>query len=733
MWFGWFLAQKLSQVSWDALPLRAMAWDKLREMGSRLVDQYQAEFVSPWKLSLMFEDYDSATDLVRDMAPEMDKEHIESETIVLNDWLQESEKEIRADCSAHMLAAKRYKVETKACPCLPDAYNALVGLSVSLRTFVSKTLYRRKLADPQATKDQLEFATREYWLCVWAGMLKEACLPVCTIADATSDPMAVLRAALGTRRVGTLRARARSWKTVRAWLMLHHDVVHPQHVAHMLDYILFLEQDGATVGKVKGVAAAFSVIEEAGQVRMDERLSTQSIWKNAMETLVAKLQTTSPDTKKAPPFTVAICISLEISILSQNIPSYLRAVMWIMLLCCWCCMRVSDLEGLDSSRMLLNENGFKAVLKKTKTTGPDKRIKEVPIFVGRTVGLTGLDWMKAGYLLWKDYHAEPQTSFVLCASHDWSHPLRKRVSPETIASYFRYVLNQLRPPFKDPEGRWRLSDVGVLGEGELYMFWSGHSPRHFLPTVSAAVGIEKEQRDYLGRWHLNLRQSQDYALSSKQIVHKIQSIVCERLCKGNPGYMEHDVFNDMKEHMRARGVEESVIKHQIELHTCLKKVDSPGSLPTFCLGQSWPHLALLWESSGLQEDVALDVAQTLEEPGLEPIQDQPDGDFPYFVTISRRTGFRRLHQKGLCGIWPWQCQHVEYLKSIHSASAHAVCKRCIQRSGLATSSEQSDTSSGSSSSTDSDEKVPVCPLPDVIDLDGSVAGDPVKSEMWDDI
>ena len=73
MWFGWLLAQKLSQVSWDALPLRAMAWDKLREMGSRLVDQYQAEFVSPWKLSLMFEDYDSAADLVRDMAPEMDK------------------------------------------------------------------------------------------------------------------------------------------------------------------------------------------------------------------------------------------------------------------------------------------------------------------------------------------------------------------------------------------------------------------------------------------------------------------------------------------------------------------------------------------------------------------------------------------------------------------------------------------------------------------------------------
>ena len=129
---------------------------------------------------------------------------------------------------------------------------------------------------------------------------------------------------------------------------------------------MFLEQDGATVVKVKGVAAALSVIEDAGQVRMDERLATQSIWKNAMETLVAKLQSTSPDTKKAPPFTVAICISLEVSLLSQNIPLYLRGMMWIMLLCCWCCMRVSDLEGLDGSRMLLNENGCKAVLKNRK-------------------------------------------------------------------------------------------------------------------------------------------------------------------------------------------------------------------------------------------------------------------------------------------------------------------------------------------------------------------------------
>ena len=69
-------------------------------------------------------------------------------------------------------------------------------------------------------------------------------------------------------------------------------------------------------------------------------------------------------------------------------------------------------------------------------------------------------------------------------------------------------------------------------------YWSGHSMRHFLPTVAAAIDIGKEQRDYVGRWHINLHQSADYVHTSRQIVLKVQESVNKAIVEGNPFYDE---------------------------------------------------------------------------------------------------------------------------------------------------------------------------------------------------
>ena len=54
------------------------------------------------------------------------------------------------------------------------------------------------------------------------------------------------------------------------------------------------------------------MIERAGQVRTVERLLRGRAWKIAVETFVVQVQVTSPDTKKASPFTEATDVSLEI-------------------------------------------------------------------------------------------------------------------------------------------------------------------------------------------------------------------------------------------------------------------------------------------------------------------------------------------------------------------------------------------------------------------------------------
>ena len=63
--------------------------------------------------------------------------------------------------------------------------------------------------------------------------------------------------------------------------------------------------------------------------------------------------------KQATPLTVAMLISLEIFIVTGSNPLYARCLMWACLVCVWACMRVSDLQGIDVSRLCLFRDGLK--------------------------------------------------------------------------------------------------------------------------------------------------------------------------------------------------------------------------------------------------------------------------------------------------------------------------------------------------------------------------------------
>ena len=72
---------------------------------------------------------------------------------------------------------------------------------------------------------------------------------------------------------------------------------------------------------------------------------------------------------------------------------------------------------------------------------------------------------------------------------------------------------------------------------------------------------------------------------------------------------------------------------------------------------------------------------------------------PFFVTISRHSGYRRLHKAGSCSTQPWTCYKVEYISKVTEGVADAVCKTCQRANGGSLEANPS-SSSGSSSSTD---------------------------------
>ena len=123
---------------------------------------------------------------------------------------------------------------------------------------------------------------------------------------------------------------------------------------------------------------------------------------------------------------------------------------------------------------------------------------------------------------------------------------------------------------------------------------------------------------------------------------------------------------------------------------------------------TWPMIDVdLVDGALLEEQSQVQPSETLTEGAVETEREGAAEAAPFCVTISRHTGFRRLHKIGGCNIQPWACHKVEYLARVEPGVADASCKTCQRKHGKALEEgpEESSTS-GSSSSTeleDSDE------------------------------
>ena len=209
---------------------------------------------------------------------------------------------------------------------------------------------------------------------------------------------------------------------------------------------------------------------------------------------------------------------------------------------------------------------------------------------------------------------------------------------------------------------------------ELATFWTGHSARHSLPSWSAAIGVAKEQRDYVGRWS-SVRLgggSNDYTLTSRQIVHDIQTRICRAILEGDPapGVVEEELMADLANHP---GAEEGLLAAR----RVLKWDSAKGA---WCLGGKFPLI-------GMKPEVLQNAKGEPLAAGLEATEeDEPDA--PYFVSITRGSGFRRLHLAHACAVRQSRCLETMAVYELREGIADAVCKLCRPKiSELASSSD----------------------------------------------
>lgn len=573
-----------------------------------------------------------------------------------------------------------------------EAFCNYTALSSPLQYKLSRTSYRQQLKSPGATKAELEKSLRDQWSAVLVNLVLEAKLPIVEMAEKTMDPVKTIFRAIGNRRAKTIRNRARTWSNFRSWLMLVKGRVFPSDVSDLLDYLLYHMQEGGNKSFVDSIAAALSVVEDVGMVASSDRFSQNGVWLKTCKSYVAEFEEVSKRPRVAPPLTVSMLVSMEMEVCDLGRPIYARALYWVILVAVWACMRLSDFDGVDIGRMKLLGTGLSGTLVRTKTTGPGKRVLEVQFFVKRDISLSGCDWLATGWELWADYNQKmPRDFFLMKSNQDWSEPVRRYLKPEGMAIYFRALIQLLRVPRRNRfVAGFKLEEDSQLICPDGALYFTGHSMRHTIPTFSAMMGCDKDDRDYLGRWHIPMH-SQQYVNNSRQAIHRIQETVAAGLCTGSPSYDPRENLADMETFITQRGGDgqmavscNSIMRHRVQM------------MPR----QDIWELGLKWPTFDIEEDgVLVDGPNQEVEIGEDHEQEELA---PYFVVISRKTGFRRLHKRNTCGV-DWQnCKKVEFIHNITKDCADSICATCKRLAGMSQADDHESSSSGSSSSTPSD-------------------------------
>ena len=385
-----------------------------------------------------------------------------------------------------------------------------------------------------------------------------------------------------------------------------------------------------------------------------------------------------------------MAVAAELVVVDADESVVFRVLCFVLLLMIWCSMRTDDVLWVDRSRATLSELGFRGVLLRTKTSGVGRRVKELPIFVSRLVSLTGGDWLKVGLDLYLEVSKNfPGVLFLCRPKLDGSGFTRRYLDATLLASWMKWTLGKLPVP-KKAGGYW-VQEVGEqLIPDEWVARWSGHSARHCLPSWSAALGVPAEQRPFVGRWKAGLEtEANSYVLTSRQIVQGVQDLVVKCFCTGEPGsFIETEVLTELKSFAGERGLP---WRRVVGFHQIWRRRGEKVAL-----GQGFPMLAAdVWQGGLLAEEDVVPALLDAETEGRESA--------PYWISISRKTGFRRLHRLDGCGVKPLSVHSSEEVWELKPGIADKKCLVCFRDDRNVVREETADSTSGSSSSSSSEE------------------------------
>lgn len=394
--------------------------------------------------------------------------------------------------------------------------------------------------------------------------------------------------------------------------------------------------------------------------------------------IVEQLSKDGPPPRRAPRYPVVMLEAMENIVLKTDAVLGLRMVAWMKLVKVWGALRFDDLQKIKPEGLSMLSGRMTTTLRITKTSGPGKRMQELPVCISEHAYIWDASWLKTGFDLLKSEADFERDYLMPQLESDWNSFRKKAASYNDMSVYACGLRRALCSSLSFEE----------LIPDALACYWTEHSERATLPTGLAMIGIPKSDRDLVGRWKPDA--SDSYIRSYDGLVAKLQykfSSAC-RQEKRTKILDEIDVAESAQAWLKARKPEIPADERE----GIIKKLENT-------LGE-FVHQQETWiEENEVDDDTFLKdlIPQKTEK------RDENVG------TCNRQTGFVVVHNNARCkrlhkidgGCWMAKSKLFkvsdEYLEMPDESKYTHVCKVCWPKTKDEFESSEDDSTSSSSS------------------------------------
>ena len=187
----------------------------------------------------------------------------------------------------------------------------------------------------------------------------------------------------------------------RLWLQEAKRVDPPGRPADLVDYLLVLRDEPCARTVPDSLLKAVSWMEKVAEFKLELRATGGRLAWAAKDKIVEVLYEGAPLIRRAPRYPVMVLVSIERVVLNDSEPTGLRVYAWAKLVKVWASLRWSDLQAIRPGELKLVEGRLVTALRRTKTSGPNRRIKEMPVCVSEAAFFENPAWLEDGRMWWQ--------------------------------------------------------------------------------------------------------------------------------------------------------------------------------------------------------------------------------------------------------------------------------------------------------------------------------------------